>query len=242
MDEGPRGWGTPLYERVADRAAIDRGTAVLDVGCGTGAFCRLAADRGARVAGIDADPRAVADARALVPEADLRVGDMRALPYPDDVFDVVTGFQSFFSATSPLTALREAGRVARAGATVAMTVWGREEHCDIHAAVTALAPLLPPRRAVERVPLLGAEGRLERLAERAGLTPREAGEVTCPFLYPDDDALVNSVLASAPGQLAARRGGAGAVRRLVLDGLASYRTTSGGYRLDNTFRYLLAAV
>jgi Methyltransferase domain len=53
-----------------------------------------------------------------VPEAELRLGDLQALPYPDDSFDVVTGFTSFFFADDIVAALREAGRVARAGAPV----------------------------------------------------------------------------------------------------------------------------
>ena len=52
--EGPRGWGTPVYEHVLDRAKIGSGTRVLDCGCGAGRFARMAADRGASVAGIDA--------------------------------------------------------------------------------------------------------------------------------------------------------------------------------------------
>ena len=39
---------------VLDRGQIGPGTAVLDCGCGAGRFARMAADRGATVAGIDA--------------------------------------------------------------------------------------------------------------------------------------------------------------------------------------------
>lgn len=252
MDQGPRGWGTPLYERVAERAGVGRGSAVLDVGCGSGTFCRLAADRGARVAGIDADRAAIAEAAALVPEGSFRVGDMQALADADDRYDVVTGFQSFFQASRPLQALREARRVTRPGGVVAMTAWGPEERCDIRAITDALAPLLarPERGAPPRlpgdanrrpaVPLLGEPGRMERMAERAGLTPQEDGEVVCTFVYPDEDSLVASVLASAPGRLAARRAGPRALRRHVLDGLAGFRAPGGSYRLDNAFRYVIA--
>ena len=52
--EGPRGWGTPVYAYVLDRARIGPGTTVLDCGCGAGRFVGLAAQRGAAVAGIDA--------------------------------------------------------------------------------------------------------------------------------------------------------------------------------------------
>jgi cyclopropane fatty-acyl-phospholipid synthase-like methyltransferase len=43
----------PAWSAVADAAEIGRGTAVLDAGCGTGGFCALAAERGARVHGVD---------------------------------------------------------------------------------------------------------------------------------------------------------------------------------------------
>jgi SAM-dependent methyltransferase len=69
---------------------------VLDVGCGVGAFLRLVADRGARAFGIDASPALAEVARERVPGAELRVGDMEALPSDDDTFDLVTGFNSFF--------------------------------------------------------------------------------------------------------------------------------------------------
>lgn len=51
--EGPNGWGTPVYGHVLDRARIRAGTRVLDCGCGAGRFARMAADRGADLAGID---------------------------------------------------------------------------------------------------------------------------------------------------------------------------------------------
>jgi cyclopropane fatty-acyl-phospholipid synthase-like methyltransferase len=43
---------------------------VLEVGCGTGVFLRLAADRGARTFGLDALHELLALARRRVPEAD----------------------------------------------------------------------------------------------------------------------------------------------------------------------------
>ena len=52
--EGPEGWGTPVYMHVLDRAQVGPGTTLLDCGCGAGRFVRLAAERGASPAGIDA--------------------------------------------------------------------------------------------------------------------------------------------------------------------------------------------
>ncbi len=50
-------WGElamPAFQAVANGTGIGAGARVLDVGCGNGEFCRLAAERGAEVSGIDA--------------------------------------------------------------------------------------------------------------------------------------------------------------------------------------------
>ncbi len=47
-------FAAPAREAVAQAAGIGSGTSVLDVGCGSGELCELAAGRGARVSGIDA--------------------------------------------------------------------------------------------------------------------------------------------------------------------------------------------
>ena len=52
-------------------------------------------------------------ARERLPEADLRQGDLEALPYADDSFDAVTAFNSVQYAGDPAAALREIRRVAR---------------------------------------------------------------------------------------------------------------------------------
>lgn len=89
------------------RELLDRATppgTVLDVGCGHGAVSIMTAQRfpGARVEGIDlwrsvdqsgnSPEAAEANARANGVEARVRftTGDMRALPYPDAAFDLVT--------------------------------------------------------------------------------------------------------------------------------------------------------
>jgi SAM-dependent methyltransferase len=244
VDEGPQGWGTPLFERVLHRAGVGRGTLLLDLGCGAGRLCRLAADRGAQVTGIDRDTRQIQQAVTLVPEGTFDVGDILALPYPAARFDAVTCIQSIMHVTNPLTALREAARVARRGAPIVITVWGKEENCDIRAFGQALSGLLP--RAVGqgpgmRPPPLSADGRLERLARLAGLAVTEVGEVKCPFWYANEHALLDGLLESGLGRQALRVASADAVRRAVLEGLAGYRTSTGGYRLDNTFRYLVGS-
>src|ERR1700757_116805 len=89
---------TPTYTEALRRVDLEPGQLVLDVGCGGGAFLRLVADRGARAFGLDASEALLELARSRLPDADLRLGDMEALPYDDDSFDLVTGFNAFFFA------------------------------------------------------------------------------------------------------------------------------------------------
>jgi cyclopropane fatty-acyl-phospholipid synthase-like methyltransferase len=76
----------PTYEAALARVDLDAGDLVLDIGCGVRAFLRLVADCGARPFGIDAAEALVEFANERLSAADVRVGDMEALPYADDTF------------------------------------------------------------------------------------------------------------------------------------------------------------
>ncbi|MBI3825230.1 MAG: methyltransferase domain-containing protein [Candidatus Rokubacteria bacterium] len=60
------------------RECIPAGGTVIDVGCGSGRWCRLAARHAARVVGIDSSPALVAEARAATaePNVDYVIGDV----------------------------------------------------------------------------------------------------------------------------------------------------------------------
>jgi SAM-dependent methyltransferase len=49
-------FGAPAREVVVSATAVGPGTRLLDVGCGSGELCQLAAQQGAIVSGIDAAP------------------------------------------------------------------------------------------------------------------------------------------------------------------------------------------
>src|SRR3954453_20199290 len=103
---------TPVYDAALRHVDVGPGVRVLDVGCGTGVFLRMCADRGASVSGLDAASGLLELAQARVPDAELRLDALQARPYGADSFDVVTGFTSFFFADDMVGALREAARVA----------------------------------------------------------------------------------------------------------------------------------
>jgi SAM-dependent methyltransferase len=235
VSEGPPGWGAPLHERVLELAGVGAGTAVLDMGCGPGTFAAAAVARGARVVGIDGDPSAVAVAAAAVPGATFRHGD--AHDPPPGPFDLAAAVQLLAHVANPVAVLRAAGRVAP---VVAVTVWGREQECDVRAFGEALAPWLPPRRPPSGPPPLTEPARLRKVVGLAGLAVVAEETVECPFTYPDADALVRPLLAAGIGRAAAARAGEGAVRRAVVRRLDVNRTRTGAYVLHNRFRVLVA--
>jgi len=231
----------PTYEEAIARLGIGRGTLVLEVGCGSGVFLRAAADRGAQVSGLDASTELVELARAHVPEADMRVGDMQFLPYADDAFDVVAGFNSFFFAADIVAALREAGRVAKPGGRVLIQVWGRHERCSLDAIKPIVRPFFPGADPnAPPPPDLSEPGLVEGLASAAGLVPESTFDLSWAYVYKDEDALARSLLSAASvGDAAGRR--EGEVRRALIDVLTPYRTPDGGFRLENEWHYLVAS-
>jgi SAM-dependent methyltransferase len=229
------------YEEAIRRVGISPGQRVLDVGCGSGVFMRLAADRGAEVFGLDAAEALVEIARARVPDAGVRTGDMQFLPYEDDSFDLVTGFNSFFFAADMTAALREAGRVAKPGSPVLIQVWGDPERCDLTAMKQALAQFMPPPDPdAPQPPALWKPGVLERIATEAGLTPESSFGLTYAFKYPDEQTLARRMLAPGLVVEVMRTAGEGPVRTAIVDALARYRTPNGGYELENEWHYLVA--
>jgi SAM-dependent methyltransferase len=227
----------PTFQAGLDRLDIGAGDEVLEVGCGTGVFLGLAADRGASVHGIDAAENLVELARERVPEADVRVGDMQFLPHADDAFDAVCGFNSFFFAEDMVAALREAGRVAKPGAAVLIQVWGPPEKCDLSAVREAAVPLLeggspgPP-------PPLYEPGVLEEIAAKAGLEPREAFDVEYDIEHPDRETMLRRTLAPGVVVAAIKHSGEEAVAAAISEALEPYRLSDGSYRLRNEWHFL----
>ena len=239
--EGWNGWGIPLYRHILERITVEKGTRVLDMGCGAGRFCRIAADRGAAVSGLDATATFIRIARERVPAGEFRVGDIEHVPWPDDSFDVVTGFNSFIFAADILGALREARRVARPGASVAITVFGRPERCESTAIFGSVGQLLPAQPdGDEARPGLHEERALEALVGDAGLTPTEAGYVELAEEYPDIDTFLRGYLAAGPIVSAIRTHGEEPVRAALTEGVRPLMTAGGGVRFEDEYRFVIA--
>jgi len=230
----------PVYRQTFDRVKLRAGHNYLDVGCGAGLAAQFAAERGARVSGLDAAENLLAIARARVPDSDFHLGELERLPFPDNSFDLVTGFNSFQYAASPVAALAEAKRVARRGSHVVVVTWGDPEGMEAASLVAALRPLLPPPPPGASGPFaLSNETALRAFASAAHLEALEVFDVDSPWQYADLATALRGLRSSGVAARAIENSSAAAVDAAHSKALASFRQPDGSYKIGATFRCLV---
>jgi SAM-dependent methyltransferase len=131
-------WGIGRYERTAaqlgpvaellvDRAAPVPGERVVDVGCGTGNAALLAAERGARVTGVDPGARLLEVARKRgsdrTMDVDFAAGDAASLPLADGEAGLIMSVFGVIFAPDVQAAAAEMARVAAPGGRIVLSAW-----------------------------------------------------------------------------------------------------------------------
>lgn len=243
----PQTWATslepqmdPLFTATLDALEPLDGVRLLDAGCGAGLALALAADRGATVAGVDASKSLLDFAAGRVPDAELSVGSVEALPHDASTFDVVCAFNSIQYAIDPAVAVAELARVCRSGGKVAIGIWGDQARCETEALFARLRSLAPPPPGTA-APLACSERRVvEGLLAKAGLDVTGGGEAQCPFTFDDLDHAWSAHSSAGPLQKLIDAAGVDAVRSVVVDVLEADRKPDGTLRQDNVFRYVTA--
>jgi len=93
---------------------------IVDIGCGRGALLNALAERGAKVAGIDPDASALAEARKTAPGAILRQASAERLPFVDGAMHAALFVNSLHHVAVPDMgrALGEAARIVAPGGSV----------------------------------------------------------------------------------------------------------------------------
>jgi SAM-dependent methyltransferase len=177
------------------------GIALLDAGCGTGGFLRFARDLGifVRLCGVDVSAEAIELARRELPEAELHVGALTAVPFDDASFDVVAlnDVLQHIEEADVETSLRELRRVTRPdGALLVRTNGGRRPERPrsdwrLYSRGTLAAELARGGFHVERVTYANMAVSLLRAAR--GLTPKPPTETSAGIPPP------SSPLATAVG-------------------------------------------
>jgi SAM-dependent methyltransferase len=185
------------YVALHHRLGVANGDRILDVACGSGLALEFAHLRGATCAGIDASARLVAVARDRLPSADIRVGDMHALPWGDARFDVVTSFRGVWGTTTE--ALGEIRRVLVPGGRVGLTVWG---HIKASPGAWALGPfrLAAPAKVENQAAMvaLGRPGVGEEVLARYGFVDVERVDVPFAWEFADPETFARAMAATGP--------------------------------------------
>ena len=230
-----------LIETALDAGDVGRGTELLDLGCGSGLALARAADRGARVTGIDISPPLLERARARVPDADLRAGGLDVLPFPDDAFAVALALNALQFAFDPGAALAQAGRTLRPGGRLVIGQFAAPDRCESTALHLAMEALIPAERASDHAPYaLSEPGALEAALTAAGLQVTEDRELAGDWRYATLEEALRGVLCSGGGTRAIRLAGEAPVRVALTEALAPFRQSDGGFLMHNHFRLLVA--
>ena len=112
---------------------------LLDVGTGTGRMIELIGPRAAAATGVDLSPEMLRLARGKVEaaglgHAEVRMGDMGALPFPDASFDTVVLHQVLHFAQAPADVLGECARVLTPGGRLLVADFAPHEREELRTA------------------------------------------------------------------------------------------------------------
>ncbi|HET9729887.1 MAG TPA: methyltransferase domain-containing protein [Acidimicrobiia bacterium] len=212
----------------------------LDIACGSGFAVRLAAGTGADVAGIDASEELIAVARERTPDADLRVGSMFELPWPDESFDAVMSINGIWGGCEP--ALDEAFRVLRPGGCIGISFWGAGPPLDIRTIFRVLAIHAPDahRGSMRRLNDIAILGVAEDMLTGSGFSVLERGSRVSVIEWPDDDTAWRAIRALGPAVPALRTNDETELRREALDAFESFRDAHGIYRNRSDHQFVVA--
>lgn len=240
----------PAARVAVDRASVSDGERVVDVGCGTGNAALLAAERGARVTGVDPSPRLLEVAReraaAMGVDASFVSGEGAAIPLDDGEARIVLSVFGVIFAHDVHAAAKEMARVTAAGGRIVLTAWipggAISDSTRIAREATAGAIGVPPGPP----PFAWHDGdALAGLFGPLGFDDPVLTEERLAFTAPSASDYLDAEMKSHPLALAAQailepHGEAQEVRDRMLAALESGNEEAGGFRV--TSRYVVAAL
>ena len=231
-----------VNDELFDRTGVGPGTRLVDIACGSGYAACVAAGRGAEVSGLDASEALIAIARARTPAADFRVGDMFALPFADDSFDVATSFNGIWKGCEG--ALREARRVVRPGGLIGFTFWGSPKRLGLLPYFAALLELSPADHADATLSQgdTGRPGVAEHMLAEVGLEFVDRGTAQTIAELPDVDLAVRAMAAAGPSWPALQLAGYDRFAETVREALRPLHADGLGVRIISEFGWIIGRV
>lgn len=104
---------------IIEKFSKDRGK-ILDIGCSTGSFLRIARDAGWEVYGIEIDTNKVAHAKDEY-GLNVQAKELMETKFPDKYFDAITLFDSLEHMLNPLNTLNEISRILKQSGILILT-------------------------------------------------------------------------------------------------------------------------
>lgn len=153
------------------------------------------------VTGVDLNQAMLAVARRLAPEIDWRQGDIGALPFGDDAFDVVTCQAAIFFFPAPTGALAEMARVTRPSGRVVVQSFSSLQAQPAYGPWVRMVARHAGPDAVELLGTYWAHGNPEVMAARcadARLRVAAVHEHLRPAYFPNIESFVHTEVNATP--------------------------------------------
>lgn len=232
----------PATLAVLEAAKLASGERVLDVACGGGVLARAAweavAPGGGEVVGSDISETMLVEAAAALPQCSFVRADAQALDQhvPLMHFDAVLCGLGLMYMPDPEAALLTMVRTMRAGARMAVSVWGERRACGW----AEIFPIVDARVRSEVCPMffrMGGGDALARAMGEAGLVDIRASRVPTELVYANADAACDAAFLAGPVALAYSRFDAQARDQVRAEYLASIEgwRDGQGYRVPGEF-------
>lgn len=233
--------GSAGYNFALDLLQLKPTDKLLDIGCGSGYFAKLASEKGASIIGIDATPELIQAAKERTQAVHFLIGEMEELPFDNESFDIVCGFNSFQYAANTTNALTEAKRVLQNNGKLIVMVWGNKIDCEAATYLKAVGDLLPP-------PPLGAPGPfalsenslLEQILENVGFKIIKKKDVDSTWDYPNLETALKGLMAAGPVARAIENSGFEKAKDAIKTAIQPYIKNDGHVVYQNKYRIVMA--
>jgi len=231
--------GNSGYQHALQLLKMKPNQTLLDVGCGTGYFSDLAFKLNIDVTGIDASKEFVEQAKKRNSEIKFSTEEMEELPFSDNSFDVVCGFNSFQYAANMKNALLDAKRVLKNKGKLVIMIWGNKEDCEALSYLKAIGSLLPPPPSAGGPFALSENQLLEQTLEEVGFKIKTNNDIDSIWYYPNSEIALKGLLSAGPAAKAIENSGFEKVYKTIVEAIKPHTQNDGSVIYNNKWRVVI---